>query len=173
MPGAYPSVQSLTEPLAPASDNPAVTTATLKRMAQIVRKYSSDAGIAMAARQLTQGVAERNARGVVERLQGWVRDHIRYVNDPRSIEMVQTPVQTLKIMTGDCDDKAVLLNTLLESMGFVTRFAAIAENNDPFFSHVMAQVRLGTRWVNLETILPGVGVGWYPTQATAWKFYYV
>lgn len=171
MPGAYPSVPSLTEAL-PAS-SPEITDATLKRMAQMVRKYSTDAGVAMAARQITQGVGERNARGTVERLQGWVRDHIRYVSDPRRVEMVQTPPQTLSILTGDCDDKVVLLAALLESMGFTTRFAAIQENHEPVFTHVMTQVRLGTRWVNLETILRDVGAGWYPTHATGWRFYHV
>lgn len=142
-------------------------------MGQIVRKYKSDAGVAMAARRITSAVPERNASGTVSTLQSWVRDHIKYVNDPRGVEMVQTPPQTLTIMTGDCDDKATLLATLLETMGFATRFAAIAVNGEPFFSHVMTQVRLGARWVNLETILPGVGAGWYPTDATEWKFHHV
>ncbi len=173
MPGAYPSVQSLTQSLPPASDAHGITQATLAKMVRIVRKYKGDAGTVMAARQITQGVPERNIAGIIERLQGWVRDHIRYVPDPRGLEMVQTPPQTLSIMTGDCDDKATLLATLLETMGFATRFAAIATHDEPFFSHVMAQVRMGTRWVNLETILPGTGVGWFPTDATMWKFYHV
>lgn len=142
-------------------------------MAAIVRRYKSDAGTITAARQITASVAERNNTGIVTTLQSWVRDRIRYVNDPVGLEMVQTPPRTLSIMTGDCDDKATLLATLLATMGFHTRFAAIAVNGENFFSHVMAQVRMGSRWVNLETILPNVGAGWYPPDATDWKFFHI
>lgn len=173
MPGAYPTTPSLLQSLPSASDPDAITEATLAKMVRIVRKYKSDAGTVMAARRITSNVPERASRGIVEALQTWVRDRIRYVNDPRGLEMVQTPPQTLSILTGDCDDKATLLATLLETMGYATRFAAIGENNEPFFSHVMAQVRLGNRWVNLETILPGAAAGWFPQDATAWKFYHV
>lgn len=148
---------------------PAVTPATLKKMAAIVRKYRTDETTIRAARVITQNVPERHTRGLIETLQGWVRDFIRYVPDPREVELVQTPPETLKLRTGDCDDKSVLLATLLETVGLATRFVAIATRGEPFFSHVMPQVRLGTKWINLETILPGVGVGWYPPDVT--KFY--
>lgn len=172
MPGAYSAVPSLTQSL-PSGSNATLTQATLGKMVRIVRKYKGDAGTVMAARRITANVPERNVLGIIETLQGWVRDHIRYVPDPRGLEMVQTPPQTLSILTGDCDDKATLLATLLETMGLATRFAAIREQEDGPFTHVMAQVRLGSRWKNLETILPGVGAGWYPSNAVEWKFYHI
>lgn len=157
----YSSVSQL-RPL--GNDPGTVTQTTLDTMAAITRKYQRDINIVNAARQITQSVPERNSRGLIETLQTWVRDHVKYVNDPRLVEMVQTPPQTLKILMGDCDDKATLLATLLESIGFTTRFIAISEMDGLPWSHVMAQVRLGDRWVNLETIVPGAGVGWFPAN---------
>lgn len=160
----YSAVSSLLRPLGTQPSK--ITDATLSNMIAIARKYQRDVTVIDAARRITANVPQRNTRGNIETLQAWVRDHIKYVNDPRQVEMVQTPPRTLSIGTGDCDDKAVLLATLLESMGYTTRFVAIAENSPDGlpsqYSHVMAQVRLGQRWINLETILPGVGVGWFP-----------
>lgn len=158
------AVQSLIQPLGVGAQ---VTPATLDRMVALTRKYQRDLTVIRAAREITDRCPERAARAQIQCLQAWVRDYIKYVNDPRLIEMIQTPVETLRIRTGDCDDKATLLATLLETMGFTTRFIAIAEDTPglpPQYSHVMAQVRLGPGWINLETILPGVGVGWFPSN---------
>lgn len=162
---AYPgAIPSLLQPL--GVDGSAVTDATLNKMAAIVRKYQRDAGTIETARRITAHVPERNARGNIEALQTWVRDRVKYVNDPRNIEMVQTPPRTLELLAGDCDDKATLLATLLESMGYTTRFVAIAEVGYPHYSHVMAQVRIGDKWVNLETIVPGASMGWFPSNVS-------
>ncbi len=155
-------VQSLVQPLGVGAQ---ITPATLRKMVQVVRKYKSDATTITTARRLTANCPERNTRAIVDTLQRWVRDNIRYVMDPRGIEMVQTP-PTLDLRTGDCDDKSVLLATLLETMGYQTGFCALGFNGEPF-SHVIALVRLGTKWCPLETILAGVGMGWSPPDATS------
>lgn len=143
-----------------------VTPATLRRMVQIVRKYKSDVTTLDAARRITAQVPERDARGIIHALQRWVRDQIRYVMDPRGLEMVQTPPRTLDIRTGDCDDKSVLLATLLETMGYPTGFCAYGFKGEGF-SHVIALVKLGHGWCPLETIVPGVGPGWRPPDPTS------
>lgn len=106
-------------------------------------------------------------------LHAFVRDHIRYVRDIDGVETLQTPIQTLNVLAGDCDDKAVLLCALAASIGFQTRFAAVAIGDGPF-SHVMAQALLEDRgeFVNAETILtdPPVELGWEPPDATSVMF---
>lgn len=106
-------------------------------------------------------------------LHAFVRDHVRYVRDIESVETLQTPVQTLNVLAGDCDDKAMLLCALAGAIGFQTRFAAIGVRGEPF-SHVMAQVLLEDRgrYVNAETILtdPPVDLGWMPPDATSIMF---
>jgi Transglutaminase-like superfamily len=102
-------------------------------------------------------------------LHAFVRDCVRYVRDIEGVETLQTPVQTLNVLAGDCDDKAMLFNALAGSIGFQTRFAAIGVRGEPF-SHVMAQALLESwgQFVNAETILtdPPVELGWEPPDAT-------
>ena len=86
--------------------------------------------------------------------------------------MVQTPVETLRVLTGDCDDKSTLLAALLESMGYATGFCALGFEGQPF-SHVIALVRLGQGWCPLETIVPNIGMGWSPPTPTSRMVVYV
>jgi transglutaminase-like putative cysteine protease len=104
-------------------------------------------------------------------LHAFVRDHVRYVRDVEGIETLQTPIQTLNVLAGDCDDKAMLFNALAGAIGFQTRFAAIGVRDEPF-SHVMAQALLQEGFVNAETILtdPPVELGWSPPDATSIMF---
>lgn len=155
--------------------------ATLRNMVAIVRKYKSDAGTINAARQILTTAGIRDVRAAKSQTiaaeQAWVRDNIAYVPDPRDVEMLQTPPQSLSIGTGDCDDKAILLATLLETLGFTTRFMAVggygeewADGGDewcggaePPYSHVLAQVRMGSNtWLCLETIVSDAVPGWCP-----------
>lgn len=138
--------------------------ATLKQMAILVRAYKTDTGIRALAQQLTLPLASNDQCGEVTVLQRFVRDKVRYVGDVEGVETLQTPVYTLQSGSGDCDDKATLLNTLLASIGFTTLFFAIGIGGQPF-SHVLAGVKLGTRNIPLETIVPGVGPGWMPPGA--------
>jgi len=50
-----------------------------------------------------------------------VRDQIKYVNDPRSHDYWAPANETLKIRAGDCDDKAIILSSMLEAVGGTTR----------------------------------------------------
>jgi|FreactTroBogLake_1042271.scaffolds.fasta_scaffold30882_3 hypothetical protein len=106
-------------------------------------------------------------------LHAFVRDCIDYRRDVEGVETLQTPIQTLNVLAGDCDDKAILLCSLAGSIGFQTRFCAIGVRGEPF-SHVMAQVLLEDRgeYVNAETILtdPPVELGWEPPDTTTEMF---
>ncbi len=149
---------------------------TLKQMVKLVRTYKKDIGIVTLARQLLDeapGTANaKNYSDFVRLLQHFVRDRIRYVRDIQGVEMLQTSIRTLQIRTGDCDDKATLLASLLASIDLPTRFAALGFNDQPF-SHVIAEVCLGTRWVPLETILDGKEPGWFPPNVTSYMLAHV
>lgn len=49
-----------------------------------------------------------------------VTNGIKYYSDPSESEFVQSPSQTLDMNAGDCEDKAILLNSLLENVGIDT-----------------------------------------------------
>jgi hypothetical protein len=133
-------------------------------MAALVRRYKTDSGVRLLAQQLTANLPNHDVRGEVTTLQHFVRDRIRYVHDVDGVETLQTPVYTLKVGSGDCDDKSVLLATLLASIGYQPMFFAIGLRGAPF-SHVLAGVILGTRRIPLETIVEGKEPGWLPPEA--------
>jgi hypothetical protein len=144
---------------------------TLKKMAAVVRKYSSDVTTGTTARDILRmgGISDirkhKQARASIALLQHWVRDNIAYVYDPPEVELIQTPPYTIEHETGDCDDKAILLNAMLSSVGFQTAFLAVGGNGPgwssadgmgssdgiedadgipPPFSHVLSSVKLGS-----------------------------
>lgn len=101
----------------------------------------------------------------------FVQKRIRYVHDVREVETLQTPAYTLKEGQGDCDDMSMLLASMLESIGHPTRFAALAIGGGPF-SHVIAETRIGDKWLSLDPTVSYAYVGWQPpdvTQRIVWN----
>lgn len=103
----------------------------------------------------------KDFRAELEAIYFWVREHIRFVRDVRGIETLQTPAATLRLGAGDCDDHVILLQALLEAVGFVTRSHAVGFAPD-HYSHVLAEVKFGKRWVPLETTHEPAFIGWFP-----------
>lgn len=163
---------------------------TLRLMAAIIRKYKSDATTLNTATAVlrTAGIQDMRTqkRQAIAILQAWVRDNIAYFYDPREVELIRTPPETLKRGVGDCDDKTVLLMAMLEAVGLETELLAVGgvghgwdpscgpqyPGGLPSYSHVLGAVRFGKRtgrgpdfldgWVPLETIVAGKGPGWKP-----------
>ena len=137
-------------------------------MAGLVKQFKVDTGCIALSRKLIRGLPPQNTPGAgalyITALQHFVRDNIQYVNDTEGVEQVQWPSKTLEWGTGDCDDKAVLVNTLCACVGYSTLFYAIGLNGGPF-QHVLGGVKLGTRHIPLETIVPHVEPGWMPPNA--------
>jgi len=164
---------------------------TLKLMAALIRKYRTDLTTLNTATAVLRagGITDMRTqkRTAIATLQGWVRDHIAYFYDPRETELVRTPPETLLRGVGDCDDKTVLLLSMLESVGFETELLAVGglgqgwdpgcapqvPGQPPAYSHVLGAVRFGPLrggnlppfldgWLMLETIVAGKGPGWRP-----------
>jgi hypothetical protein len=155
---------------------------TLGIMVDVVRTFKTDLHVRTLAVNLVGGrvITLSNGQqvrfplrrpkdyfGELQTLHAFVRDHVRYTRDIACVETLQTPIQTLNVLCGDCDDKAILFNALAASIGFDTRFCAIGVRGEAF-SHVMAQALLGDDYVNAETILtdPPVPLGWEPPDMT-------
>ncbi|MBN2111176.1 MAG: transglutaminase family protein [Methanosarcinaceae archaeon] len=49
------------------------------------------------------------------------RDNIQYISDPRGRDLWSEPSETLRVGAGDCDDYAILLASLVESIGGTSR----------------------------------------------------
>lgn len=138
---------------------------TLQCMSVMTRAFKKDPGVRELASQLVRALPQYDRVGEVKALHAFVRDHIRYTNDIRGVETLQTPRVTLETGVGDCDDKSTLLATLLEAIGRATRFVAMGFGEGQGHSHVLVEVRSGKKWVPLETIKP-VDPGWAPANIT-------
>lgn len=136
---------------------------TLQCMSRLTKQFKKDPGILELASQLVRDLPQYDRAGEIRALHAFVRDHIRYTNDTRGVEVLRTPRATLETGVGDCDDKSTLLASLLEAIGLVTRFVAVGFTEGGGHSHVLVEVRYGKRgrWVPLETIKP-VEAGWKP-----------
>jgi transglutaminase-like putative cysteine protease len=143
---------------------PAGISATLKIMVGLARQYKKDVGVREVAGQLVRNLPQYDKIGEIRALHAFVRDSVRYTGDIRGVETLQTPKATLELGVGDCDDKSLLLATLLQAIGLPARFVAVGLNGGEL-SHVMVEARYGKGWLPLETIRP-VSAGWFPPNVT-------
>lgn len=140
---------------------------TLGYMVSFVKQYRKNPEIRALAESIIADIPQKDSVGEVRSIFNWVRDNIRYTQDVRDVETLKTPDATVYSAQGDCDDKATLVATLLESIGYTTRFIAIGMNAPELFEHVYAQVKLGTRWIGLDTT-ESVSLGWEPRNPLAY-----
>ena len=134
--------------------------ATLSAMSSLVKAYKVNALVRRTATDIVHSWPEKDYPGEVQALQTWVRDNIRYTQDVNGVETLQTPDVLLDSRSGDCDDKSILLASLLESIGHPTRFVALGYEPGVFV-HVLVEVQVYNVWLPLETTEP-VEAGWYP-----------
>lgn len=105
----------------------------------------------------------------VSQVEAWfrfVRDRVRFVHDPTSSEWLQTPHYTLRVMAGDCDDRAMLLAAGLRSIGVPAEFKVVAANplRPRSFSHVYVVANMGGRKVALDPTYPNNRLGSEPRR---------
>ncbi len=134
--------------------------ATLKIMSKMVNDYKKSMRVRDKTIALTQDCGQKDYSCEVRQIHAFVRDNIRYVNDIRDVETVQTPDKTLDLAAGDCDDKSTLIAAMLESIGHPTRFVAIGFRPG-VFEHVYVETKIRTAWIPLETT-EDVEAGWSP-----------
>lgn len=132
-------------------------------MAKVVKQARTDPIIRQTAADLVAYCTPGDYRAEVDACFIFVRDNIRYLQDPNGEERLEYPAQLLITRQGDCDDKATLLAALLESIGHPCRFVAVGYCQPGEFEHVYVETRIGPRdnWVACETTL-NVDLGWAP-----------
>lgn len=107
------------------------------------------------------GMANNDLPRMVRVISSFVRDHLVYVPDPAGTEYVISPlvlldqIQTLGRAAGDCDDHVLLFNSMAVSVGFDVRVAGVHLNNPELWDHVIAQVYVDGRWIDVDLCLKG------------------
>ena len=136
------------------------TRKTLSVMRQLIITGKKSPVVRQLAVTLTKGLPQKDAAMEVGALHSFVRDRIRYVRDITNVETLHTPEKILENAAGDCDDKTILLSSLLEAIGYKTRLVAIGFRKGTF-SHVYPEFLHNNNWIPLETTEP-VNIGWKP-----------
>lgn len=126
---------------------------TLKLMTDIVKNFKRNPTIRELALALTRNLPQKKWLAEVQAIHRFVRDGVRYVKDIRGVETLQTPIQTLRLGCGDCDDKSILAASLLEAIGHPTRFKAVGQEAGRF-SHVYPETKVGGKWLSVECTEP-------------------
>lgn len=126
---------------------------TLKIMSDVTKNFKRNPTVRELALILTRNLPQKKWLAEVQAIHRFVRDEIRYVKDIRGVETIQTPIQTLRIGAGDCDDKSILAASLLEAIGHPTRFKAVGMSSGRF-SHVYPETKIGGKWVSVECTEP-------------------
>lgn len=146
-------------------EGPAGIKDTLKVMVQLAKDGKKNGAIIEKGNELLMYIPPKAWFQEVQALWQFVKDQIRYARDVHDVETLYTPDQTLAQRYGDCDDKSVLLASLLLATGHPTRFVAVGFQPDDY-SHVYPETLIGDLWVPLETTEP-VSIGWSPPNVVA------
>lgn len=133
---------------------------TLALMRQCKNDYKIHPAIRGLAIALTMGLPQKDYAAEIVALTDYVKHRVRYIRDVAGVETVQTPLKTLELGQGDCDDKATLLGALLESIGHPCRFRAMGFQPGSL-CHVICDVSYQGKWLPLETTEPEA-IGWEP-----------
>lgn len=147
------------------------TVETLRVMAQLARDGARDPRVVSVARAIVRDLPSKDRPGELRALFGYVKKHVRYVQDPHGLEWVQTPFRTLLVDGGgDCDDHATLVVALALALGHAGAFRVVrADRAHPGeFTHVYPLVgyRRGdkTLWWAADTTQRESVLGWEPPE---------
>jgi hypothetical protein len=134
----------------------------------------ASAEIRRQALTIVQGVPSRDQQGEIAAVLQWVKSNIAFRGE--WAETVQTPLVTLQLRAGDCDDQSTLMAALLGSLGYKTRFKTVAADpSAPYaFSHVYIEIfqRKTGQWIGLDSTVPQSFPGWQPPRifrSKAWR----
>ena len=150
------------------------TKRTLERMAKLALEDSRKFAMINIASDIIRAYRcpSRDKRSEASAFMSFLKRFVHYVSDPITttggapdfLELVQSPLVTLKRRAGDCDDMSTLLAALLLCVGIRPKFVAI--KSDPRrpdeFSHVYVRALINGSWLGMDATVPGSYLGWEP-----------
>ena len=124
---------------------------SLSILSRLAKEYSIHPRIRSLVAELLAPCKEKDYDCYINRITSFVKENIKYVNDPPRAEVFQSPLRTLEWGIGDCDDFSVLTTSLLRAAGFEAR-PKIRKVNDRW-GHVVVEVFHPTRkeWLEIDT----------------------
>lgn len=99
----------------------------------------------------------------------WTRERVHYMRDPVDRDCFSTPLQTLFIGSGDCDDYSTLLAAMGMATGQRARFRIIRQKKSPSWDHIYILLNPegdGAKWIAMDATVD-VSAGWEAPGAAA------
>jgi transglutaminase-like putative cysteine protease len=133
------------------------STAILKVLEQLRVEYSRNPLVWQTALQIIGRVGNNAQMEQADRLARYVREKMIYVKDPDTGEFVTAPdiligrINSQGYAQGDCDDHALLFNSLLGTVGIPTRFAGVKLPGSHTWNHVVSNFQIGPQWFEMDT----------------------
>jgi transglutaminase-like putative cysteine protease len=141
------------------------TLKTVKHIIKLIKDGAKDFQVRQTAIDILihRGVKPKDYLGEMKALFEWVQQHIRYTKDPFRVEVLHSARRMLELRAGDCDDMAILLGAMLESIGHPVRLVLTGPDllKPLLFTHIYLEVFHQGRWVPLDATMPHP-MGWAP-----------
>lgn len=123
---------------------------TIKIIEQFIKEYSLLPEIRQLVASILKPCKSKNYLCYVQKIVEYIQKYVKYVNDPPKSEILQSPLRTLQLGIGDCDDHTILAGTLLRAAGFKIRITLGAPLGR--YNHVYIHVYVpGHGWVTVDT----------------------
>ena len=132
---------------------------------QIALKGGRDPRIAKLAVDICKsaGIPPRQYEKQAEAMLAWVQGSIYYANE--SGERLQDPLVTLEVGHGDCDDMAILLAALYESMRLPWRYVLSGKRGKEMVRWIEGTPKKRASWSHIYVV-----VGWPPYVPKRWAY---
>ncbi|MGH8603956.1 MAG: transglutaminase-like domain-containing protein [Gammaproteobacteria bacterium] len=141
------------------------TLKTVEHIVDLIKQGAKDFHVRQSAIDilLQRAVRPKDYLGEIKALFEWVQQNVRYTKDTFRVEVLHSPRRMLQLRAGDCDDMAILLGAMLESIGHPVRL--VLTGPDPLtpdvFSHIYLEVFHKGRWIPVDATMP-YPMGWAP-----------
>ncbi|MGH8489132.1 MAG: transglutaminase-like domain-containing protein [Gammaproteobacteria bacterium] len=141
------------------------TLKTVQHIIGLIKQGAKDFHVRQSAIDilLQRAVRPKDYLGEIKSLFEWVQQHVRYTKDTFRVEVLHSAKRMLQLRAGDCDDMAILLGAMLESVGHPVRLALSGPDplRQDLFSHIYLEVFHKGRWIPLDATMP-YPMGWAP-----------
>ncbi len=137
------------------------TAQTVAKMRQLVNASLTDPIVVQTARNLAVQFYPRDFDSQARGIKSFLTEHFQFVNDPRGVELLVPPRAMLDtiskryVVTGDCDEAAILSAALGKAIGLQARFALLGfHGRTGAYAHVYTILRGASGWVPLDVTRP-------------------
>jgi hypothetical protein len=96
--------------------------------------------------QIVRGLQPKDYASEILAIRNWVATHVRYKNDPLSVELVSDPQRLVEEIhkhgraVGDCDDIAGLMATMMRQLGREAEWVTVGFQVGAPHSHIFTRV---------------------------------